>query len=39
MNIDLIEAWLKDAFLDGAFSAYAKLKLVRWAGEHDNLQE
>lgn len=29
MNIDLIEAWLKGPFSDGAFSACTKLKLVR----------
>ena len=33
-NIDLIEYWLKEAFSDGEFSAYTKLKLVRWAGNH-----
>ena len=32
-NINLIESQLKKAFLDREFSAYAKLKLVRWAGE------
>ena len=29
MNINLIESRLKEAFLDGEFSAYTKLKLVR----------
>lgn len=35
-NINLIEARLKEAFffLDRVFSAYAKLKLVRWEEEH-----
>lgn len=33
-NINLIEAWLNKAFSDRVSSAYAKLKLVRWAGEH-----
>lgn len=32
-NISLIEARLKESFSDGAFSAYPKFKLVRWAGE------
>ena len=34
MNINLIESWLKDVLLDREFSVHAKLKLVRWAGEH-----
>lgn len=33
-NINLIGAWLKEAFLEGAFYSYARLKLLRWAGEH-----
>lgn len=33
-NIDLLEACQEEAFLDGVFSTYAELKLVRWAGEH-----
>ena len=32
-DISLIEAWLKEAFMDGAFTAYKKLTMVRWAGE------
>ncbi|CAE1293201.1 CNBP [Acanthosepion pharaonis] len=32
-NIDLIEARLKQAFTDDAFSAYRKLTMVRWTGE------
>ena len=31
--IILIEARLKEAFTDGAFTAYRKLTMVRWAGE------
>ena len=33
-NIDLIESQLKETFLDEELSAYTKLKLVKWAGEH-----
>ena len=33
MKINQIESRLKETFSDEAFSAYAKLKLVRWAGE------
>ena len=32
-DISLIKAWLKEAFMDGAFMAYRKLTMVRWAGE------
>ena len=32
-DISLIEAWLKEAFMDGTFTAYRKLTMVRWAGE------
>ena len=32
-DISLIEARLKKAFTDGAFTAYRKLTMVRWAGE------
>ena len=32
-DINLIEARLKEAFTDGAFMAYRKLTLARWAGE------
>ena len=32
-HISLIEARLKEAFTDGAFTAYRKLTMVRWAGE------
>ena len=32
-DISLIEAWLKETFTDGAFAAYRKLTMVRWAGE------
>ena len=32
-DISLIEAWLKEAFMDGVFTAYRKLTMVRWAGE------
>ena len=30
---DIIEAQLKEAFTDGAFTAYRKLTMLRWAGE------
>ena len=33
-DISLIEAWLKEAFTDSVFTAYRKLTMVRWAGEH-----
>ena len=36
-DISLIEAWLKEAFTDGAFMAYRKLTMVRWAGERVNV--
>ena len=36
-DISLIEARLKEAFMDGAFTAYRKLTMVRWAGEHVNI--
>ena len=32
-DISLIEARLKEAFTDGAFRAYRKLTIVKWAGE------
>ena len=32
-DISLIEAQVKEAFTDNAFTAYRKLTLVRWAGE------
>lgn len=32
-NIFLIDAKLKETFSAGTYSAYAKLALVRWAGE------
>ena len=32
-DISLIEARLKEAFTDDAFTAYRKLTMVRWAGE------
>ena len=32
-DISLIKARLKGAFMDGAFTAYRKLTMVRWAGE------
>ena len=32
-DISLIEALLKEAFTDGAFTAYRKLTMVSWAGE------
>ena len=32
-DISLIEAQLKEAFTDSAFTAYRKLTLARWAGE------
>ena len=34
MDISQIEARLKEAYTDGAFTAYRKLTMVRWAGEH-----
>ena len=36
-DISLIEARLKAAFTDGAFTAYRKLTMVRWAGECVNV--
>ena len=36
-DISLIEAWLKEAFTDGAFMVYRKFTMVRWAGEHVNI--
>ena len=33
-DIDQIEAQLKEAFTDNAFTAYRKLTMVRWTGEH-----
>ena len=32
-DISVIEDRLKDEFMDGAFTAYRKLTMVRWAGE------
>lgn len=32
-DTDKIDALLKEAFFDGAFTAYRKLNLVKWAGE------
>ena len=32
-NIALIKSRLKEAFSDGEFSAYTKLKMIRWTGE------
>ena len=36
-DISLIEARLKESFTDGAFTAYRKLIMVRWAGERVNV--
>ena len=36
-DISLIEAWLKEAFMDGTFTAYRKLTMVRWTGERVNV--
>ena len=36
-DISLIEARLKKAFTDGAFTPYRKLTMVRWAGEWINV--
>ena len=36
-DISLIEARLKEAFTDGAFTAYRKLTMVRWTGERVDL--
>ena len=33
-DISLIKARLREAFTDGTFTAYRKLTMVRWAGEH-----
>ena len=36
-DISLIKARLKKAFMDGAFTAYRKLTMVRWDGERVNV--
>ena len=33
-RIEQIEAWLKEAFTDNAFTAYRKVTMIMWAGEH-----
>lgn len=33
LDIDTIESRLKEAFMDGAFTAYENLIVVRWLGE------
>ena len=32
-QIEQIEAWLKEAFTDDAFTAYRKVTMIRWAGK------
>ena len=36
-DISLIETQFKEAFTDDTFTAYRKLTMVRWAGEHVNV--